>query len=69
MSLAALWLHHGRRSGDAAPELSAVDGSDPPSWDALIGIGEAAHVHAHGTLLGGSLPTRDPLREGHRAPL
>ena len=31
MSLAALRLHHGRRSGDAVPEGAAVDGSDPPS--------------------------------------
>ena len=32
MSLAALRLHHGRRSGDADLELAAVDGSDPPPF-------------------------------------
>ncbi len=30
MWLPVLQLRHGRRSGDAAPELSAVEGSDPP---------------------------------------
>ena len=31
MSLAALRLHHGRRSGDAVPEGAAVAGATPPS--------------------------------------
>ena len=37
MWLPVLQLRHGRRSGDAAPELSAVEGSDPPFGDASIG--------------------------------
>ena len=57
MWLAVLQLWHGRRSGDADPELAAVEGSDPPFWDASIGIGEGRHVHAHATLHGGSLPS------------
>ena len=51
--LVLLQLRHGRRNGVAAPGHAAVDGSDPPFWDASIGIGEAAHVHTHGTLLRG----------------
>ena len=61
MWLPVLQLRHGRRSCDAAPELSAVDGSDPPFGDASIGIGEGAHVHAHANLRRGSLPSIDPL--------
>ena len=34
MWLPVLQLRHGRRSGDAAPELSAEEGSDPPLRDA-----------------------------------
>ena len=45
--MAVLQLHHGRKSGDADPELSAVAGSDPPFGDASIGIAEGWHVHAH----------------------
>ena len=66
MSLAALRLHHGRRSGDADPELAAVDGSDPPSRHASIGIGEDRHGHAHAILRQGSLPSSDPSRKGVR---
>ena len=62
MSLTALQLRHGRRSGDAAPELSAVDGSDPPFGDASIGIGEGWHVHAHATLPRGVAPGHGSLR-------
>ena len=40
-SLAALRLHHGRRSGDADPELAAVDGSDPPFGMAGTASGRA----------------------------
>ena len=35
MWLPVLQLRHGRRSSDAAPELSAVEGSDPPLWGCL----------------------------------
>ena len=62
MWLPVLQLRHGRRSGDAAPELSAVDGSDPPFRDASIGIGEGWHVHAHATLPRGVAPIHGSLR-------
>ncbi len=42
MWLAVLQLRHGRRNGDAAPELAAGVGSDPPFWDASIGIVEGS---------------------------
>ena len=54
--LVLLQLRHGRRNGVAAPELAAVDGSDPPFGDASIGIAEGWHVHAHANLRRGSLP-------------
>ena len=38
MCLAVLQLWHSRRSAAAAPEHSTVDGSDPPGFDASIGI-------------------------------
>ena len=67
MWLAVLQLYHGRRSGDADPELAAVDGSDPPFGDASIGIGEGWHVHAHATLRRGVAPVSiSPSREGDR---
>ena len=59
MCLAVLQLRHGRRSCDAAPELSAKEGSDPPFWDASIGIGEGWYVQAHANPPpGGSLPVQ-----------
>ena len=64
MSLATLQLRHGRRSGDADPELVAGVGSDPPIWDASIGIVEGWHVHAHATLRWGVAPDHRSLREG-----
>ena len=67
MWLAVLQLYHGRRSGDADPELAAVDGSDPPFWDASIGTAEGWHVQAHAPSSGGSLPVQGSLREGSRA--
>ncbi len=60
MWLPVLQLRHRRRSGDAAPELSAEEGSDPPFGDASIGIGEGWHVHTHATLRRGSLPSSNP---------
>ena len=60
MWLPVLQLRHGRRSGDAAPALSAEEGSDPPFGDASIGIGEGWHVHTHATLRRGSLPSSNP---------
>ena len=62
MCLAVLQLRHGRRSCDAAPELSAEEGSDPPFRDASIGIGEGWHVHAHATLRRGVAPSHGSLR-------
>ena len=62
MWLAVLQLRHGRRSVDAAPELSAEEGSDPPFRDASIGIGEGWHVHAHATLPRGVAPSHGSLR-------
>ena len=63
MSLAALRLHHGRRSGDAVPEGAAVAGATPPSG-CLVRHRGRWHVHAHATLRRGSLPTSDPSRKG-----
>ena len=60
MWLPVLQLRHGRRSCDAAPELSAEEGSDPPLRDASIGIGEGRHVHTMPPFPAGSLPTIDP---------
>ena len=62
MWLPVLQLRHGRRSGDAAPELSAEEGSDPPFRDASIGIGEGWHVHTHATLPRGVAPIHGSLR-------
>ena len=67
MWLAVLQLHHGRRSCDAAPELSAEEGSDPPFRDASIGIGEGWHVHTHATLRRGVAPSHGSLREGYHS--
>ena len=64
MWLPVLQLRHGRRSCDAAPELSAEEGSDPPIGDASIGIVEGWHVHAHATLRRGVAPDHRSLREG-----
>ena len=60
LSLTGLRLYHGRRSGDADPEPVAVDGSDPPGFDASIGIAEGWHVHTHATLRRGSLLSSNP---------
>ena len=54
--LNGLGLCHGRRSGDADPGLKAVDGSDPPSRHASIGIGEDGDVHPHLPLRCGVTP-------------
>ena len=61
MWLAVLQLRHGRRSGDAASELSAEEGSDPPFGDASIGIGEGWHVHTHATRPPGVAPVPSSL--------
>ena len=63
MSLAALRLHHGRRSGDAVLEGAAVAGATPPSG-CLVRHRGRRHVHAHAILRRGSLPTSDPSRKG-----
>ena len=64
MSLARLRLHHGQRNADADPRSLAVDGSDPPSRHASIGIGEDGDVHPHRPLRCGSLPSISPVQEG-----
>ena len=47
MSLARFRLRHGQRSADADPRSLAVDGSDPPSRHASIGIGEDGAGQPH----------------------
>ena len=69
MSLARLRLHHGQRSADADPRSLDVDGSDPPSRHASIGIGEDGDGHPHPPLRCGVAPSQQSLQEGHRAPL
>ena len=64
MSLAALRLHHGRRSGDADPELAAVDGSDPADRHAPIGTAEGRHVHAMPPPRSGIAPVHQSFQEG-----
>ncbi len=64
MSLARWRLCHGRRSGDADPAIEAVDGSDPPSRHASIGIGQDGDVHPHPPVRCGSLPASSPSRKG-----
>ena len=68
MSLAALRLHHGRRSGDAVPEGAAVAGATPPSG-CLVRHRGRWHVHAHATLPGGVAPDQRSFQEGCSAPL
>ena len=62
MSLAALRLHHGRRTGDAVPEGAAVAGATPPSG-CLVRHRGRWHVHAHATLPGGRSRIRYPCRK------
>ena len=59
--LASLRLHHGQRSADADPRSSAVDGSDPPSRHASIGIGQGGDVHPHPPLRCGVAPDNQSL--------
>ena len=60
ISLAALRLHHGRRSGDPDSELTEVDGSDPRLRDALMGIGRVNMRTPKPPLPLASLPTGHP---------
>ena len=57
MSLARFRLRHGQRSADADPRSLDVDGSDPPSRHASIGIGEDGDVHPHRPLRCGVAPS------------
>ena len=57
--LNGLGLRHGHRSGDADRDLKAVDGSDPPSRHASIGIGEDGDVHPHLPLRCGVTPIQE----------
>ena len=69
MSLAALRLHHGRRTGDAVPEGAAVAGAIP-LFRCLVRHRGWWHVHAHATIPGaGSLPNQVSVPEGRSAPL
>ena len=68
MSLARFRLRHGQRSTGADPRFLDVDGSDPPLSMPSTGIAEGWDVHIPDTLLGGSLPSSNPLREGCRPP-
>ena len=64
MSLAALRLHHGRRSGDADLELAAVDGCDPPFGMPGTASGKVACARpCHPPRRGRSRPS-DPSRKG-----
>ena len=67
MSLAALRLHHGRRTGDAVPEGAAVAGATP-LFRCLVRHRGGLDVHAHPPSVGRSLPSSNPVREGHRSP-
>ena len=61
MWLAVLQLRHGRRSGDAAPALSAVDGSDPPFWNARSASRRVGMCTAMPPPARGSLPVHQSL--------
>ena len=54
MSLAALRLHHGRRTGDAVPEGAAVAGATP-LFRCLVRHRGGLDVHAHPPSVGRSL--------------
>ena len=56
MSLERLRLRHGQRSADADPRSLDVDGRDPPSRHASIGIGGDGDVHPHPHLRRGVPP-------------
>ncbi len=58
MSLARFRLRHGQRSADADPRSLDVDGSDPPSRHASIGIGKDGDVHPHPPLRRGVTPSQ-----------
>jgi len=64
MSLVRLQLRHGQRKADADPAVEAVDGNDPPVSMPSAGIGEDRDGHVRPTLLRGSLPVQQSLREG-----
>ena len=66
MSLAALRLHHGRRTGDAVPEGAAVAGATP-LFRCLVRHRGGLDVHAHPPSVGRSLRSSNPVREGHRS--
>ena len=55
-SLACLRLRHGHRSADADARSLDVDGRDPPSRHASIGIGDDGDVHPHPPLRRGVPP-------------
>ena len=67
MCLAVLQLRHGRRSCDAAPELSAEEGSDPARGRPSDGVG--ACVFSHALPPAGSLPAMYPYGKGASAML
>ena len=58
MSLARFRLRHGQRSADADPRSLDVDGSDPPSRHASIGIGDDGDGHPHRPLRCGVAPSQ-----------
>ena len=60
MCLPVLQLRHGRRSGDAAPELSAEEGSDPQAEGLLRARGQVC-FHTLAPALRGSLPVHGSL--------
>ena len=64
--LPVLQLWHGRWSGDAALELSAVDGSDPPVRGPGTGAGPSVFSHPRPPPFRGRSRSRYPLREGKR---
>ena len=66
MSLAALRLHHGRRTGDAVPEGAAVAGATP-LFRCLVRHRGGLDVHAHPPSVERSLRSSNPVREGHRS--
>ena len=65
------WLSYscGTAAGTVLPLRGTrpLTGATPPFRDALIGIGEGWHVHAHATLRRGVAPDHRSLREGRRA--
>ena len=68
MSLAALRLHHDRRSDDAAPELASVDGSDPPLGMPRSASGRIGMCTLMPPSPAGVAPDQGSLREGGSQP-